>query len=379
MSDSASNGSQRHLEQIDSLVQEFAHRTYPVALPSFEPASFSETLLNQLHSLELDGRRMRKASVVVDLAGGRPTPCVALRVAINTAPEQGHAWKDRLNVLLALGVLAVLKEMIKSFAGSVRLILQPEQVPPAEGVGALNLPDVLNDVQAIYGFQLDATIPFGNVATKAGPLVTSFDTFSINVSRQRSHTRNPREDADPVLVAAKITAALSQLTSRKIDPLKSAVVSVCSIHGGDNDHEVAQRVEIRGNYRTLEKQTHQHLAELIQKTVRGIAGAYGADLQFDLKQGTPPLINDENCTTILTEAVQEILGEQHVFSLTYPKLGTERFAHFLDSIPGCFMFLGTNPTESDSEISSKSREHRIVEIGVKALSWALLKDIMIRY
>ena len=65
----------------------------------------------------------------------------------------------------------------------------------------------------------------------------------------------------------------SQIVSRNVDPLDSAVISICEFHAGDARNVIPQTAELRGTVRTLTPE----VSELIEKRVREVCGGHGAD------------------------------------------------------------------------------------------------------
>lgn len=85
-------------------------------------------------------------------------------------------------------------------------------------------------VKEIYGAHNEPSLDVGTIAFKAGPTMAACDLFSIRVVGVGTHGARPNFGKDPLPVATEIYNALQSLVSRTLDPLKSAVVSVCSFN-----------------------------------------------------------------------------------------------------------------------------------------------------
>ena len=58
-----------------------------------------------------------------------------------------------------------------------------------------------------------------------------------------------------VLVGAQVITALQSIVSRSVDPLESAVISICEFHAGNARNVIPQTAELKGTVRTLTAET----------------------------------------------------------------------------------------------------------------------------
>ena len=79
------------------------------------------------------------------------------------------------------------------------------------------------------------------------------DLFSIRVVGVGTHGARPNFGKDPLPVATEIYNALQSLVSRTLDPLKSAVVSVCSFNteGSRAYNIISDSVKMIGTFEPL--------------------------------------------------------------------------------------------------------------------------------
>ena len=59
----------------------------------------------------------------------------------------------------------------------------------------------------------------------------------------------PHLTSDPMIAAGHLIVALQSIVSRNIDPLDTAVLSLCTIQGGTAPNQIAGQVVIRGTLR----------------------------------------------------------------------------------------------------------------------------------
>ena len=79
----------------------------------------------------------------------------------------------------------------------------------------------------------------------------------------------------------------------------------------------------------------------MHEMVHGIAKGYGAHVQFEYREGYPPLINDDKVTQMVRKVCTSVLN--HAPDLVVPQstMGGEDMAYFLREVPGCYFFLGS--------------------------------------
>ena len=62
-------------------------------------------------------------------------------------------------------------------------------------------------------------------------MMAAADYLTIDIEGVGGHAARPHKGIDTVLVGAQIINAMQSIVSRNVDPLKSAVVSICDVPG----------------------------------------------------------------------------------------------------------------------------------------------------
>ena len=75
---------------------------------------------------------------------------------------------------------------------------------------------------------------------------------------------------------------LQSIVSRNVDPLKSAVVSICMFQAGNADNVIPQTAQLRGTARSLDADVRDLLEKRIAEVVEGTARLYGANARARL-------------------------------------------------------------------------------------------------
>lgn len=149
----------------------------------------------------------------------------------------------------------------------------------------------------------------------------------------------PHLTADATLAAAQLTVALQQVVARNVDPLKPAVLSVCSLRTDSDAHNViADSALIKGTVRYLHPEVQALIRARIAEVARATAEAHGATVELKYMQLVPVTSNPATGAAHAAEAARAVTGQAPLE--IDPVMGGEDFADMLAERPGAFIFLG---------------------------------------
>ncbi|NPA16433.1 M20 family metallopeptidase [Persephonella sp.] len=301
-------------------------------------------------------------TAVVGIIKGKHDVTAALRADMDALPMQektGKPYASRIpNVMhscghdahtaILLGAAKILTGLKEHLQGNVKLIFQPcEERHDCGGAKKLVEEGVLQnpDVSAIFGLHVFPELPAGKVGTRIGHFMASSDVFTIKIKGKGAHASRPHQGVDSVLVAAQVINTLHHIVSRKVDPLHPAVLTIGRIQGGYADNIIPDEVEMGGTVRTLSLELRDQIPKWMEHAIWGVTLSYGAAYEFDYRQGTPPVINDEKTTRFALGMMRDLLGKENVVELPEPTMGGEDFAEYLMKVPGTFIRLGIRNEE----------------------------------
>jgi len=340
--------------------------------------------------LEPLGYRVRtgvgRTGVVADLGQGHPI--VAMRADMDALPIQEanaapyasqapgvmHACGHDAHVAIGLGVATLLAQ--ETFPGTVRFLFQPaEEVGDEEGVsGAPRMVEdgAMEGVDAVLALHVDSSLPVGDITVSAGPASAGVNSFFAAIVGQGGHGAMPHKTVDPIYIAGHVILALHGIVSRRLHPTTPAVVGVGSIHGGQAENVIPERVELSGTIRYMETQVCEQIRAEIERAFQ-IARTMGGDYTLRFEHGGPPMTNDAELTAVIQKIGVELLGSEHVRP---PKLemGSEDFGAFSELAPGVMFMLGCQ-IEGDERKHHHPRfdiDERCLAIGTAILTQAAL-------
>lgn len=296
------------------------------------------------------------SGVVALLRGSRPGRVVLARADMDALPitEESeaeyasqtkgimHACGHDGHTAILLGVARLLAAHCEELCGAVKFVFQPAE----EGMGgALRMIEagVLDNPQVDLALALHLwnERPLGWFGIPGGPALAGAEIFEIKVRGKGGHGAVPHQSIDPVLAASQIVVALQSIVARNVEPLKAAVVSVCTIHGGEAFNVIPQEVKLSGTIRTFEPQVHEKVLERFEVIVYGLAETMGCQAELELKQVAPAVINRADLAARWQALARQLFPDADVDGNNYVSMGSEDMAFFLERVPGCFAFVGS--------------------------------------
>ncbi len=194
-------------------------------------------------------------------------------------------------------------------------------------------------IDQVYGMHNGPGIPVGSFAIRSGPIMAATDAIDIRIEGLGGHAARPHKCIDSVLVGAQLITALQSIVSRTIDPLESAVISMCEFHAGNARNVIPQTAELRGTVRTLTQEVRELVEKRVREVVAGVAQMTGAKIDLEYEPGYPVVVNHASQTEVATRVAKEIAGDANVHEMP-PLMGAEDFAFMLQQRPGAFIFCG---------------------------------------
>lgn len=357
----------RFLQEEIVLVRRDLHMMPELSFKEHNTASFAYDTLTNLGYQARAG--IAKTGVLADLGQG---PKIAIRADMDALPVNENnelAYKSKVkNVMHACGhdahvAIALASAKILSSQANivpVRFLMQPaEEASDEEGKsGAFRMiqDGALNDVRAIIGLHVDATIKPGQVAIAKGPVMAAADSFLIKVIGSGGHGAFPESTIDSVVIASYVVSGLQQVVSRRISAFSPAVVTIGSMHSSSAaGNVISDYVELKGTIRSFSADVRKTLMDEVEKVCQ-IACALGGSYSIDYEYGYPATVNHDEITQVMQDCAREIVGANNVVHCN-PKLWSEDFSMYQEKIPGSFMFLGV-------KIESSPRKHHSPDFDI---------------
>jgi amidohydrolase len=293
--------------------------------------------------------------VVAQLKGTKPGKVVLARAdmdalpiheetgAIYTSKNAGimHACGHDAHTAILLTVAKLLTAQRDHLSGTVKFMFQPAE----EGMGGA---EKMIEAGVLQKPKVDVALalhvwnekPLGWIGITSGPVMASAEIFKIKIHGKGGHGALPHLAVDPLLAAAQIISALQGIVSRNISPLQTAVVSVCTIHGGDAFNVIPAEVEMTGTIRTFETDVRTLVLEKFERIVHSVAEGMGCQVDVQVDKLTLAAINHPAVTARVQDVARNLFNTYKI-ETNFRTMGSEDFSYIQEKVPGCFIFIGS--------------------------------------
>jgi hippurate hydrolase len=348
----------------------------------FDTEKTARKVLDALEGLPLEIETgVAQNGLVATLAGEGEGPTVGLRADMDALPiteETGlafasevegkmHACGHDAHTSMLVGAAHALSGMRERLNGTVKFIFQPAE--EGGGGGRVMVEEgVAGGLDSIFALHLWPGLPFGTVATKAGPIMAAADAFEMEVRGTGGHGAMPHLSADAIVVAAHVVTALQTVVSREVDPVEPAVLTVGEIGAGTAFNIIPETARLGGTVRTLNEDLRKRMPERIEAVARGVAGGMRADAHLDYTFSYPVTRNDADAANRALGAAGGLFGEEAALELANPSMGAEDFAYFLEKVPGAFVWLGVGEDVSGLHTPQFAFDEEILPRGSALLA-----------
>ncbi|TEU00051.1 MAG: amidohydrolase [Candidatus Stahlbacteria bacterium] len=346
---------------------------------AFEEKWTHNFISDELKSLGLKPIKINKTGIIVDIGKGNNK--IGLRADMDALPinEENelpfksinngvmHACGHDTHIAMLLGCAKLLT--LNPVERPVRLLFQPSEERTPGGAKGMIEEGVLEGVSEIFGIHIDPEIEIGSLSIRSGVMMAAPDEMDIKITGTGGHAAEPHKTNDVIYATSLFINEIQGLVSRKSEPTKPVVISICSIHGGSTYNIIPINVRLKGTVRTIDKESWQNIPQWIDDILKGISLSYGIEYELLYKRGYPILKNDEKKTKKLTCIAQGIF--KNVEIMDDPVMGGEDFAYYLEKIPGSFAFIG-GANKKKGIYSKLHTPHFIIDEDALPMGAALL-------
>ncbi|PEL09953.1 M20 family metallopeptidase [Bacillus sp. AFS017336] len=351
-------------------------------------AQYVYETLQSFGNLELS--RPTKTSVMARLIGSQPGKVLAIRADMDALPIEEentfefasenpgvmHACGHDGHTAMLLGTAKILTSLKEEVKGEVRFLFQHAEELFPGGAEEMVQAGVMDGVDMVIGAHLWAPMKLGKVGVAYGPMMAAPDTFYITVEGKGGHAALPHDTIDSIAVAAQVVTNLQHIVSRNTDPLDNLVLSVTQFVAGTTHNVIPGSVEICGTVRSFDAELRKSVPALMERVVKGITEAHGAQYKFKYELGYRPVINNDELTKAIEETVLEVFGEE-TLELMKPNMGGEDFSAYQQKAPGTYFYVGAGNKEKDIVYPHHHARFTIdeeaLEIGVNTFVHATFK------
>jgi amidohydrolase len=231
----------------------------------------------------------------------------------------------------------------RRFDGTVYVIFQPGEEGFA-GAKAM-MEDGLFErfpAEEVYALHNWPGLPPGKVGVSPGPAMAAADRIEITIDGRGGHGAHPHAAVDPVLVAGHIITAAQSIVARNVNPIDTAVVSLCAMEAGNLAafSVIPSHARLVGTVRTFRPDTQDMVERRIKELVASIAAAFGATAMVRYERVYPATVNHRAQAEFAARVAERLVGPENVVRNLDPSMGAEDFSFMLQRKPGAYVRLG---------------------------------------
>ena len=357
----------------------------------FDTKKTADKVLAALDGLPLEVETgVAENGIVATLHGVGDGPTVALRADMDALPIQEetdlqfasqaegrmHACGHDGHTSMLVGAAHALAQdsVRERLNGTVKFVFQPAE--EGGGGGRVMVEEgVAEGVDSIFALHLWPGLPFGTVATKAGPIMAAADGFEMEIKGSGGHGAMPHLSADAIVIAAQVVTALQTVVSREVDPVEPAVLTVGTIGAGTAFNIIPEKAHVGGTVRTLNADLRGRMPARIEELARCVARGMRGDAELDYNFSYPVTVNDAGAAERVLDVAGDLFGEDSVLELPNPSMGGEDFAFFLQKVPGAFVWLGVGEEVSGLHTPRFAFDEEILPRGAALLAALALESL----
>lgn len=354
-----SNDRKRAEELQQQLInwRRYLHQYPELSFQEVNTASFVADQLKKIPRMKVKTGVGYPTAVIGELNAGEG-PVVAVRADMDALPiheendceykskQDGvmHACGHDAHTAIALGAATLLSEYVQQndIQGKVKFLFQPaeERVDDDGYSGASYMVEagVLDDVDAVIALHMSPEDALGDVKIWDGYAMASVDAFEGKIICSGGHGAYPHLGTDPIWIGNQIMQSIYGITSRFINPLDSAVISIGKVEGGHTNNVIPSQLMIEGTIRSFSPMVRKRLLQEIEQAF-SLAKNFSATYQLQFIQENSPLYNDGNVNTLFKRSIKQLYPSFQIKHSPFGLAG-EDFAHMTNQVPGAMIFLG---------------------------------------
>jgi len=293
--------------------------------------------------------------IVVLLKGNNPSSkTIALRADFDALPivEENkvdycsvnngvmHACGHDAHTASLLGAINILNTLKNEWEGSVKFIFQPAEEMLPGGAQQMIKEGVLENpkVEKMFGQHVFPDLEVGKVGFRLGKYMASTDELHITIKGKGGHAALPKKYNSPLLAAAKLITSLDEFYKKEKD--RPCVLAIGFIEGLGSTNVIPEQVKLKGTLRAMDENFRIKTHEKMLAIASNIEETYSLTINFDIRNGYPCLVNDEEVTKKSISFAKEYMGAENVIDLPI-RMTAEDFSYYSHQVPSCFYRLGT--------------------------------------
>jgi hippurate hydrolase len=250
-----------------------------------------------------------------------------------------HACGHDIHISVLAGTAKTIAQLKEKWHGTLILVGQPaEEIVVGARVMLTNgLYEKFGKPDYCLALHANAFLPAGTIGYCPEYAMANVNSINITIYGEGGHGAYPHLTKDPVVMAAKLILDIQTITSRELNAIDPAVVTVGTIHGGTKRNIVPNEVKLELTIRSYTEATRVAIIEKLRQKSKAVAISAGLSEDKYPKvevtpESSPALYNNPELTQRISNAFKQVIGNEQVIKVP-PVMVSEDFGIFGDSEP----------------------------------------------
>ena len=302
-----------------------------------------------------------KTAVIAVLHGTQPGPVIGVRADMDALPLQDtktapyhsqvpgvcHACGHDAHTTVGFGLAKYYSAHPEDLRGTLKIVFQPAEEGPSPGGGILVTESgMVDDIDIMLGIHTEPGYPIGKLVLCRGEMFASHDTINIEITGRGGHGAYPHLAHDPLNVAVQAYTAFQTIITKDVEPAQRALLNIVRMHCGQGNHSnvIEQSAVMGGSMRTFDKGVRQLIIDRMDCILKHLCEMNSCTYKLDVGPLGEPIINDSDVVDAMEKAGQRVVGEDMIYFMPRPELGTDDFSYYRRRVPkNAYFYLGSMP------------------------------------
>ncbi|MBQ4066444.1 MAG: amidohydrolase [Clostridia bacterium] len=312
-----------------------------------------ELCRERLAAMGIEARELA-GGLVAEIGSGKE--CILLRADMDALPireetgleyasESGnmHACGHDMHTAMLLGASQLIKEREQELNVKVRLCFQPgEEI--LEGARRMISAGLLSEPKPFAAMMLHVLT---GTDYKTGTIIipsegigaSGADFFRVTIKGEGCHGSAPHLGKDPIICAASIITAVSNITARELPGDCGQMLTIGTVRAGDAANAIPDSCVLSGSLRSYEDDKRSYVKERLVSVCENVARAFRCEAEVEFVSGAPSFLNDDS----LVNACRQIFSTAKPPFFAVPTgsrgNGSEDFAYVSRVVPSVMLAL----------------------------------------